>query len=126
VPATALVLIVGGTSYGKIYRPADARHFLLKAAPVDADTVEQLRAEALKVVAAGACMRYNFPPGKAGSAVSFAELRRQSPLLCDWYEKNAARVSSLLGLPVQPTPAEDNSSLSLLLYAAEGDQIDWH
>ena len=125
-PLTALALIVAGTSYGKVYRPEDAPRFLLRAASLDPATLRALRDEALRVVAAGACARYNFPPGKAGSAVSYAELRRQSPQLCAFYEGLAATVSDLLGVPVAPTPREDNSSLSLLLYAAEGDHIDWH
>ena len=109
-PLTAISLIVAGTSYGKVYRPEDAPRFLLRAASLDPATLRALRDEALRVVAAGACARYNFPPGKAGSAVSYAELRRQSPQLCAFYEGMAATVSDLLGAhaargQLEPVPA---------------------
>jgi hypothetical protein len=127
VPLSGLALIVHGTSTGKIFR-CNAETFLLREfnAMVSSEELAALRAEALALMAKGAAVRYNFAPGKAGAAVSYAALQQASPLFCAFYEGMAARVSERLALELKPTPANDNSSLSLLVYLRDGDHIDWH
>lgn len=128
VPATALGLVVHGVSVGKIYNADAASSFLLReGGALDSSILDEVRRETLRLINdERLCVRFNFPPGKAGSAVSFAALQKHSSLICSFYESLAPRVSELVGLPVRPTPAEDKSSLSVLLYTAEGDHIDWH
>lgn len=128
LPLGAAVLVVHGTSVGKIYRDSasSASEFLLREAPLEPALVAALRAEALRLVdEVGVCKRYNFPPGKAGSTVPYKALREHSPVVCKFYEEMAERVSAVVGERVVPTPPSDNSSCSILVYAAHGDQIDW-
>ena len=127
VPVTGVVLVVHGTSTGKIYSSTPST-FLLREfeAMVDGEQLAALRAEAARLMQEGCSVRYNFPPGKAGAAVSYGVLQRISPLMCDFYADMARRVSERLELPLERTPASDNSSLSLLVYCAKGDHIDWH
>ena len=126
-PLTGLALVVHGTSTGKIYA-SDAQTFLLREfeAVVDGEQLAALRAEAVSLMERGAAIRYNFPPGKAGAAVGYGALQKMSPLMCAFYEDMAKRISERLELELSPTPASDNSSLSLLVYCAKGDHIDWH
>ena len=127
VPLTGAALVVHGTSKGKIYA-SDPATFLLREfeAVVPSEQLAALRAEAVRLMEEGRAVRYNFPPGKAGAAVSYGVLQRLSPLMCEFYEDMAKRISDRLELPLMPTPASDYSSLSLLVYSAKGDHIDWH
>ena len=127
VPLLGVGLVVHGTFVGKIYASSPAT-FLLKEydAIVESGTLQALRAEAARLIEEGSAVRYNFPPGKAGAAVSYGVIQRLSPVLCDFYKDFASRVGEKLQLPLVPTPTSDNSSLSLLVYSAKGDHIDWH
>jgi len=126
VPITGAFLVVNGTSVGKIFVPSP--NFLLNELneAIEEGQLEALKEEAIRLISEGFALRYNFPPGKAGAAVSYGVLQRESPTLCDFYSKFSATVSKRLQLPLVPTPKNDNSSLSLLVYSRIGDHIDWH
>jgi hypothetical protein len=129
VPAAALGLVIHGTSVGKIYDAgAASKNFLLReGGPLSSSVIDDVRREVLRLIDdERLCVRFNFPPGKAGSAISYAALQQHSSAICSFYESLAPRVSELLGLRVAPTPRDDKSSLSVLVYSAEGDHIDWH
>ena len=124
---TGLGLVVHGTSTGKIYSSSPSTFFLREFdSLVESEQLTSLRNEAVRLIRDGCAVRYNFPPGKAGAAVSYGVLQRMSPILCDFYADMAQRISSRLELPLVTTPPTDNSSLSLLVYCAKGDHIDWH
>lgn len=68
------------------------------------------------------------PTHKQGGTVAFAALREQAPVTTAFYGSEALRalVSLRVGCKVEPTPAHDQSSLSLLIYDRPGDWIGWH
>jgi hypothetical protein len=128
-PLAAIGLIVQGTTVGKIYRGGEeaAAKFLMRESQVAHTTFAALKSEVLRLVdGEGRARRYNFEPGKAGSAIGYDELLRASPAIVDFFKKTASQVSEILRMRVVPTPEGDKSSLSVLVYDKEGDHIDWH
>jgi hypothetical protein len=68
------------------------------------------------------------PMHKKGNTLSYENIHRHahgclglyhSPELQNW-------VSDIVGMKIQPTPDQDQSSLSLLCYKEPGDHINWH
>jgi hypothetical protein len=102
-----------------------------------ADAGAILRAAAERSVAAGrgggasrpgAAERSYIPGHKAGGTVSYAALHTLAPELVAFYHSAELRrlCSQLVGAELVPTPINDQSSCSLLVYQRAGDHIGWH
>jgi len=91
--------------------------------PDDAFATVRLQAEGL---AAGE--RNFIPAHKKGGTIAYDVIKRDAPALAALYHGDALQsfVSRLVGETVQPTPAHDQSSLSVLIYDRPGDHIGWH
>jgi hypothetical protein len=96
-----------------------------------------LRAAAERAVAAGqdggkqrpgAAERSYIPGHKAGGTVSYAALHTLAPELVAFYHCTELRrlCSEVVGADLVPTPINDQSSCSLLVYQRMGDHIGWH
>jgi hypothetical protein len=72
--------------------------------------------------------RSYLPVHKKGGTVAYETLIASAPAIAAFYHSVAFRefISRLVGVPVQPTPINDQSSLSLLVYDKPGDHIGWH
>jgi hypothetical protein len=72
--------------------------------------------------------RVNIPIHKRGEAISYHELQDSAPELISFYLSPELRewCSTTIGATVQPTPAHDLSSCSLLIYDRPNDHFDWH
>ena len=72
--------------------------------------------------------RSYLPGHKKGGTVAYETLIRTAPTALRLYTSPALRdrVSDIVGAGVVPTPINDQSSLSLLIYERPGDHIDWH
>lgn len=71
----------------------------------------------------------SFVPGhKKGGAVCYEKIIRHLPNCLAFYHSPDAQkwIESVTGVPVKPTPVDDQSSLSLLCYTEAGDHISWH
>ncbi|MGV6818584.1 MAG: 2OG-Fe(II) oxygenase [Thiotrichales bacterium] len=68
------------------------------------------------------------PGHKKGNTVAYNQLREHAPEIVAFYLSPELRetLRKLIGTPVQPTPAHDQSSCSLLIYTDPGDHIGWH
>jgi hypothetical protein len=68
------------------------------------------------------------PTHKKGGTVAYETLIAAAPEMVSCYHSPElmAYLSRLVGVPVQPTPIWDQSSLSLLVYDTPGDHIGWH
>src|SRR5262252_3378922 len=84
-----------------------------------------LKAEAERLVAPE---RSFVPTHKRGGTVAYETLIASAPGIVSLYHSAHFRdfVSRLVGLRVQPTPINDQSSLSVLFYDKPGDHIGWH
>lgn len=90
------------------------------------DCLESLRTEAL---ATRSEMEPSFIPlHKQGHTLSYEKVIRlaprswsffRSPQVVEWLQ-------GVTGVPMLPTPIQDQSTLSLLCYQNEGDHIQWH
>lgn len=92
--------------------PEDSFAVIRRAALAQSDTIE----------------RSYFVAHKKGGTVAYDRLREHAPELVAFYQSDWLRslISDLVGEPVYATPANDQSSCSLLLYSDEGDHIGWH
>jgi hypothetical protein len=72
--------------------------------------------------------RSYIPRHKQGGTVSYEALHEQAPACIALYHDPSVRrwLEDLLGVPVQRTPDDDQSSCSLLVYDTAGDHIGWH
>jgi 2OG-Fe(II) oxygenase superfamily len=71
----------------------------------------------------------SFVPGhKQGGAVCYEKIIRHLPGCLAFYHSPEVQkwIESITGVPVKPTPVDDQSSLSLLCYTEAGDHIAWH
>ncbi len=77
---------------------------------------------------AGAAERSYIPGHKAGGTVSYAALHTCAPALVAFYQCAELRrfCSQVVGAELVPTPINDQSSCSLLVYQRAGDHIGWH
>ena len=72
--------------------------------------------------------RSYIPTHKKGGTVAYETVIAHAPALVALYQSAELRafVSRLVGVPVVPTPLQDQSSLSVLCYDKPGDHIGWH
>jgi hypothetical protein len=84
-----------------------------------------LKAEAERMVAPE---RSFLPTHKKGGTVAYETLIASSPAIVALYHSQGFHdfISRLVGVAVQPTPINDQSSLSVLVYDKPGDHIGWH
>ncbi len=71
----------------------------------------------------------NFVPAhKKGGTIAYETLIADAPAIVSLYHSPdlIGFISRLVGVPIQPTPINDQSSLSLLVYDRPGDHIGWH
>ena len=68
------------------------------------------------------------PTHKKGGTIAYETLIANAPTIVSIYHSPdlIEFVSRLVGAPIQPTPINDQSSLSLLFYDKPGDHIGWH
>ena len=68
------------------------------------------------------------PTHKKGRTLSYEAIHRYAPACLSFYHSPHVQewVSSVVGMPVYPTPDGDQSSLSVLCYREKGDHINWH
>jgi hypothetical protein len=90
-----------------------------------AQTFAAIKAEAERLVAPE---RSFVPAHKKGGTVAYENLITSSPAIVALYHSQGFRdlISGLTGVAVQPTPINDQSSLSVLFYDKPGDHIGWH
>lgn len=72
--------------------------------------------------------RSYIPGHKQGGTISYEHLHTLAPELVAFYQSQVLRglVTSIVGVPVMPTPLNDQSSCSLLIYDRPRDHIGWH
>jgi len=72
--------------------------------------------------------RSYFPAHKQGGTIAYEDLHRIAPEIVAFYQSDYLRrlCSAVIGEPVLPTPINDQSSCSLLLYNRPRDHIGWH
>lgn len=72
--------------------------------------------------------RSYLPTHKKGGTVAYETLLAEAPYVVALYRspRMQALVSDIVGVSVQPTPLNDQSSLSVLFYEKPGDHIGWH
>ncbi len=90
-----------------------------------AETLTELRNQAMSLVRPE---RSYIPAHKKGGTVAYETLFETAPLIVSLYQSPEMRafVSRIVGETVQPTPINDQSSLSVLFYEKPGDHIGWH
>jgi len=68
------------------------------------------------------------PTHKKGATISYDALRKHAPKTVSLYHsvQHQKVISEIVGAHLEPTPARDNSSLSVLIYDRPGDHIGWH
>jgi len=68
------------------------------------------------------------PAHKQGGTVAYETLIAAAPAIVACYHCAGLRdaISRLVGAPLRPTPINDQSSLSVLVYNKPGDHIGWH
>jgi hypothetical protein len=90
-----------------------------------AQTFATLKAEAERLVTPE---RSFVPAHKKGGTVAYETLIMSAPAIVALYHSKGFRefISRLVGVAVQPTPINDQSSLSVLFYDKPGDHIGWH
>lgn len=72
--------------------------------------------------------RSYIPGHKQGGTISYEHMHTLAPELVAFYQSQVLRdlISSIVGVPVVPTPLHDQSSCSLLIYDRPRDHIGWH
>jgi hypothetical protein len=72
--------------------------------------------------------RTYLPSHKKGGAIAYHTLREHAPRIVEFYQSPALHnlISRIVGEPVMPTPLQDESSCSVLVYERPGDHIGWH
>jgi hypothetical protein len=88
-------------------------------------TFAALKAEAERLAAPE---RSFLPIHKKGGTVAYETLIASAPAIVALYHSKGFRdfISRVVGVAVQPTPINDQSSLSVLVYDKPGDHIGWH
>jgi hypothetical protein len=84
-----------------------------------------LKAEAQRLAAPE---RSFVPTHKKGGTVAYETLIASAPAIVALYHSRGFQdlISRLVDVAVQPTPINDQSSLSVLVYDKPGDHIGWH
>jgi hypothetical protein len=90
-----------------------------------AETFATLKGEAERLVAPE---RSFVPAHKKGGTIAYETLIASAPAIVAFYHSTNLKdfISRLVGVPIQPTPIPDQSSLSVLCYDKPGDHIGWH
>ena len=72
--------------------------------------------------------RTYIPAHKKGATIGYDVLRKSAPNVVALYRNPQYQklISRIVGVHVEPTPIQDNSSLSILIYDRPGDHIGWH
>lgn len=93
---------------------------------VTADCLRSLRSEAEQSIPQ--MTRSFIPTHKKGRTLSYEKIHTYAPACLGFYHSPAIQewVSTIVGMPVYPTPDGDQSSLSVLCYNEKGDHINWH
>jgi hypothetical protein len=89
-------------------------------------TLTALRDEALSLIPR---MEHTcIPHHKQGNTLSYESIMRHAPHCRAFYHNPSVQqwISGVTGLPIHPTPVQDQSSLSVLCYKDDGDHINWH
>ncbi len=112
---------------GLSWRPAPSFANRIAAVPDFLDA-EQFGALQREVEALSGPERSYVPSHKKGGTIAYETLIEHAPAVTAFYhsEAMAAYLSRLTGVPLQPTPLHDQSSLSILVYERPGDHIGWH
>jgi hypothetical protein len=89
---------------------------------------QQFAATRHDVLALSGAERSYVPIHKKGGTIAYGAIRERAPALAEFYAScdQLRAVSDILGVPVDPTPLRDESSLSVLRYERPGDHIGWH
>ena len=68
------------------------------------------------------------PTHKKGATLSYEKIHTLAPHCLAFYHSPQVQewISAITGSPVEPTPDQDQSSLSILCYHEPGDHINWH
>jgi 2OG-Fe(II) oxygenase superfamily len=105
--------------------PRFADRFALVADLLPAQTFAALNAQAERLVAPE---RSFVPTHKKGGTVAYETLIASAPAIISFYHSTAFQdfISRLVGVRVEVTPINDQSSLSVLFYDKPGDHIGWH
>src|SRR5215470_6750169 len=105
--------------------PRFADRFAVIPDLLPARTFAALKAEAERLVAPE---RSFVPTHKKGGTVAYETLIASAPAIVSFYHSADFQdfISRLVGVRVQPTPINDQSSLSVLFYDKPGDHIGWH
>jgi hypothetical protein len=93
---------------------------------VSPEYLQSLRAEAERSVP---YMTPSFiPTHKKGRTLSYEKIHSHAPGCLGFYHSPVVHewVTTIVGMPVFPTPDGDQSSLSILCYKEKGDHINWH
>ena len=72
--------------------------------------------------------RTYIPTHKKGATIGYDVLRNHAPRAVGLYQNAQYQqfLAAVVGVRLEPTPAHDNSSLSVLIYDQSGDHIGWH
>lgn len=72
--------------------------------------------------------RSHLPGHKKGGTIAYQELHLSATEIVAFYQSSYLRslISDIVGEPVIPTPINDQSSCSLLIYDRPRDHISWH
>jgi hypothetical protein len=105
--------------------PDFSDRFVTVPAVLPAPAFAALKAEAERLMSPE---RSFVPAHKKGGTVAYETLIDKAPAIAALYHSAGFRgiISRLTGVAVQPTPINDQSSLSLLVYDRPGDHIGWH
>jgi hypothetical protein len=107
----------------ELRRFTDRFAVLLDLLPVH--TFAAVKAEAERLVSPE---RSFVPTHKKGGTVAYETLIASAPAIVALYHCANFKdvISRVVGVPVHPTPINDQSSLSVLFYDKPGDHIGWH
>jgi hypothetical protein len=105
--------------------PDFSKHLVQVPNFLPAGVFARLRADILQLQAAE---RSFVPVHKKGGTIAYETLIADAPSVVAYYHSPALMgfFSSAIGAAVSPTPVDDQSSLSVLIYDRPADHIGWH
>jgi hypothetical protein len=89
---------------------------------------EHLARIAAQIERLSSAERSYVPAHKKGGTIAYETLCTEAPAVVALYHSPPfhALLSRILGVAVKPTPLDDQSSCSVLIYERPGDHIGWH
>jgi hypothetical protein len=89
------------------------------------EELQELKSEVQRLIGVE---RTYLPAHKKGGTISYSTLREVAPKAIELYHSPEYQklLSSIVGEKLVPTPLQDESSLSILVYNKSGDHIGWH